>query len=202
MNETIKSSIRASDPQFHSKQNGTGKPEYYRVSVTSEYKSTGNNRDATFVTNHLFPNHRQDLLNGEWQVFVENFTGYFDGRQGDHDGIKVCLPDLCHSSNNYVSTDVGKFIVDDSVQVVPIPHQALVLINADGDDVAQFEVMPLVFSRRVNENDVGAKVDAKALMGGLLRVVLRDAGDHLILDRNAIADDDSWNITLLFVHKP
>ena len=29
----------------------------------------------------MFPNNRTDLMNGEWQVFLETFTGNFQAHQ-------------------------------------------------------------------------------------------------------------------------
>jgi hypothetical protein len=46
---------------------------YYRVTLFSMHRSEGSFHDCTFTLHQLVPNKRHDLLNSNWQVFVESF---------------------------------------------------------------------------------------------------------------------------------
>ena len=70
--------------------------EYYRVRLHSERKlPTSTNVDAVFNIAQVFPNHRADLLNGEWEVFLESFTADFVNV--DKPSLTVQMPDLITS---------------------------------------------------------------------------------------------------------
>ena len=205
MSEEIKSSVRSFQPQFQNKQQLTGKPEYYRVNLSSGNKSSGGLEDALFHTGNIFPNHRTDLMNGEWEVFVESFHADFpdllDGQ------VKLCLPELCHSSQNYVTTRTADFKsvfnVDDSVALLLVTEEFTGrTVRIDGEDAAELVRRRIKFTQRVNANDVGVKVDARALMSGRLRVVLRNSNTHGILDPRYVPLTQTYYVTLLFVHKP
>ena len=215
MNQELKSSVRPYDLQFQSKQNGTGKPEHYRINLFSDHKTSGTLSDATYhIHNNLFPNNRTDLMNGEWEVFLETFTGNFQTRVDPYDvGLKICLPDLCHSSQNYMATRTANFRsvfqVDDSVAFIPIPFQYATPVDAfDVVETTTLQTLPIRYNRSVNVNEIGVKVDMRALMTGVLRVVIKDGDGNPAL-RNPLEEDvgaagvrEMWYATLLFVHKP
>ena len=94
-----KHSIRPHNPAQTSVQSLTGKPTYYRTSLYSADMVRGDKNEAVFNTKELFPNQRQDLMNGEWEVFVERFsTTTIDApssQRYNSVGVKVCLPDVC-----------------------------------------------------------------------------------------------------------
>jgi hypothetical protein len=52
---------------------------YYRVTLFSMHRSEGSFHDCTFTLHQLVPNKRHDLLNSNWQVFVESFYGTHTG---------------------------------------------------------------------------------------------------------------------------
>ena len=64
---------------------------HYRINLFSDHKSSGTLSNATFhIHNNLFPNNRTDLMNGEWEVFLETFTGNFQTRVDPFDvGLKI-----------------------------------------------------------------------------------------------------------------
>ena len=98
--EEIKSKIRPFKMNDHYKQSLKGPPLYYRVSLNSGFKRAGTTVvDATFDVQHVFPNQRADLMNGEWHVFLESFEALM-ASQIARTNIKVCLPDLIKSSQD------------------------------------------------------------------------------------------------------
>jgi hypothetical protein len=207
MSEEIKSSIRSFQPQFQNKQQLTGKPEYYRVSLYSNHMSSGSEGDATFHFHSLFPNHRTDLLNGEWEVFVETFHANFQSQKNRYFGIQVCLPDLCRSSQNYIAVRGENFktvcVVDDSVVTIPVSHEYATTTTIDIVQTAELEALPIRYNQRINVNDIGVKVDARTLLTGVIRIVLKDPFSNSPLFRTLLTDGtEEWFATLLFVHKP
>ena len=121
--EEIKSTIRPFKASDHYKQSLKGPPLYYRVSLNSGFKRAGTTVvDATFDVQHVFPNQRADLMNGEWHVFLESFEALM-ASQLERTNIKVCLPDLIKSSQDYVMTAAGVCQINDAVEHVPITQE-------------------------------------------------------------------------------
>ena len=93
------------------------------------------------------------------------------------------------------------FNVDDSVALLLVTEEFTGrTIQIDGVDAPELVRRRTKFTQRVNANDVGVKVDARALMSGRLRVVLRDSNTHAILDPRFVPATQAYHVTLLFVH--
>ena len=208
--EEIQSKIRPFKMNYHYKQSLKGPPLYYRVSLNSGFKRAGTTVvDATFDVQHVFPNQRADLMNGEWHVFLESFEALM-ASQLERTNIKVCLPDLIKSSQDYVMTDVGVCQINDAVEHVPIAQEFRAPGHADGDeDLLTFK--PIAVSNVIGADDIGVKVDPVALFSGQMRVLLRDehhAPIGVVVGAAGappqMADDgtEGWRATFLFVHKP
>ena len=60
--EELKSSYRPFNPREQTKTDGSGKPTYYRVTVTSDISSQlpRDENNCLFNIHHLFPNNRSD----------------------------------------------------------------------------------------------------------------------------------------------
>ena len=223
--EEIKSKIRPFKMNDHYKQSLKGPPLYYRVSLNDTMKRAGTTIvDAEFDVGHVFPNQRAELMNGEWHVFIESFEAKLD-TQLAKTNIKVCLPDLIKSSQDYVMTDVGVCQINDAVGHVPIAQEYrsraidaydVTAIAGDPPARAQYQVpavpagalaaKPIAVSNVIGVDDIGVKVDPVALFSGQIRVLLRDEHhDPLVAGANAGQVNeatDGWRATFLFVHKP
>jgi hypothetical protein len=173
--------------------------EYYRVRLHSERKEAGTNVDATFDIQQVFPNHRADLLNGEWEVFLETFSADFS--DVDYPSITLQLPDLISSPNDFV---IGANGCQRSsvLAVVPINWQGL-LVNATPTFV--YKILPTNFTQVIARDSVGVKIDPTMLFQqGKLRVVLTDHSFGAIEignGANTIAGGEIWQATILFVHR-
>ena len=206
--EEIKSKIRPFRVNQHYKQSLKGPPLYYRVSLNDTMKRAGTTTvDAHFDIKHVFPNQRAELMNGEWHVFLESFEAKLD-TQLAKTNIKVCLPDLIKSSQDYVMTDVGVCQINDAVGHVPITQE----YRAPGHGAAEdyppeaLAAKPIAVSNVIGVDDIGVKVDPVALFSGQIRVLLRDEHhDPLVAGGGGGEVNDAadgWRATLLFVHKP
>ena len=205
--EEIKSSIRSYKANEHYKQSLKGPPLYYRVSLNDTMKRAGTTIvDAEFDVRHVFPNLRADLMNGEWHVFLESLEALM-ASQLAKTNIKVCLPDLVKSSQDYVMTGVGVCQINDAVGHVPITQEYRAPGHVDGAAVLEdaLAAKPITISKVINADSIGVKIDPVALFSGQIRVLLRDehhdplvagAGGGELDDNN-----DGWRATLLFVHK-
>ena len=205
--EEIKSSIRSYKANEHYKQSLKGPPLYYRVSLNDTMKRAGTTIvDAEFDVRHVFPNQRADLMNGEWHVFIESFEALM-ASQIAKTNIKVCLPDLVKSSQDYVMTGVGVCQINDAVGHVPITQEYRAPGHADGAAVPvdALASKPITISNVISADSVGVKIDPVALFSGQIRVLLRDEHhDPLVAGNqaNEVNDaTDGWRATLLFVHK-
>ena len=174
--------------------------EYYRVRLHSERKEAlSTNVDATFDIQQVFPNHRADLLNGEWEVFLETFSADFS--DVDYPSITLQLPDLISSPNDFV---IGANGCQRSsvLAVVPINWQGL-LVNATPTFV--YKILPTNFTQVIARDSVGVKIDPTMLFQqGKLRVVLTDHSFGAIEignGQNTIAAGEIWQATILFVHR-
>ena len=174
--------------------------EYYRVRLHSERKEApSTNVDATFDIQQVFPNHRADLLNGEWEVFLETFSADFS--DVDYPSITLQLPDLISSPNDFV---IGANGCQRSsvLAVVPINWQGL-LVNATPTFV--YKILPTNFTQVIARDSVGVKIDPTMLFQqGKLRVVLTDHSFGAIEignGANTIAAGEIWQATILFVHR-
>ena len=173
--------------------------EYYRVRLHSERKEAGTNVDATFDIQQVFPNHRADLLNGEWEVFLETFSANFSNV--DKPSLTVRMPDLISSPNDFV---IGANGCQRSsvLAVVPMNWQG-VLVNATPTFV--YKILPTNFTQVIARDSVGVKIDPTMLFQqGKLRVVLTDHSFGAIPIGNAqgeIAGGEIWQATILFVHR-
>ena len=206
--EEINSSIRPYDANFQYKQSLTDGTEYYRVTVHSAFKKAGStNTDAVFRVDHAFPNHRTDLMNGKWYAFLEGFYSLGFPTQMAKGNIKVCLPDLIKSSQDYVMTGVGVCQINDAVGHVPIAQEYRAPGHDDGAAVPvdALATTPIAVSKVISADSIGVKIDPVALFSGQIRVLLRDEHpDPLVAGANANEVDDNndgWRATLLFVHK-
>jgi hypothetical protein len=174
--------------------------EYYRVRLHSERKEApSTNVDATFDIQQVFPNHRADLLNGEWEVFLETFSADFS--DVDMPSLTLQLPDLISSPNDFV---IGANGCQRSsvLAVVPMNWQGL-LVNATPTFV--YKILPTNFTQVIARDSVGVKIDPTMLFQqGKLRVVLTDHSFGAIEignGQNTIAAGEIWQATILFVHR-
>ena len=174
--------------------------EYYRVRLHSERKEApSTNVDATFDIQQVFPNHRADLLNGEWEVFLETFSANFSNV--DKPSLTVRMPDLISSPNDFV---IGANGCQRSsvLAVVPMNWQG-VLVNATPTFV--YKILPTNFTQVIARDSVGVKIDPTMLFQqGKLRVSLVDHSFGTIPIGNGqgqIAGGEIWQATILFVHR-
>ena len=173
--------------------------EYYRVRLHSERKEAGTNVDATFDIQQVFPNHRADLLNGEWEVFLETFSANFG--KVNMPSLTLRMPDLISSPNDFV---IGANGCQRSsvLAVVPMNWQGL-LVNATPTFV--YKILPTNFTQVIARDSVGVKIDPTMLFQqGKLRVVLTDHSFGAIPignGQNTIAGGEIWQATILFVHR-
>ena len=206
--EEIKSSIRSYKANEHYKQSLKGPPLYYRVSLNDTMKRAGTTIvDAEFDVRQVFPNQRADLMNGEWHVFLESFEAKLD-TQLLKTNIKVCLPDLIKSSNDYVMTGVGVCQINDAVGHVPITQEYRATQHAAAADpipAGSLAAKPIAISKVISVDSIGVKIDPVALFSGQIRVLLRDESHTALVagDQAGQVDvaTDGWRATLLFVHK-
>ena len=206
--EEIKSSIRSYKANEHYKQSLKGPPLYYRVSLNDTMKRAGTTIvDAEFDIRHVFPNQRADLMNGEWHVFLESFEAKLD-TQLLKTNIKVCLPDLIKSSNDYVMTDIGVCQINDAVGHVPITQEYRATQHAAAADpipAGALAAKPIAISKVISADSIGVKIDPVALFSGQIRVMLRDESHTALVAGVNVGEVndavDGWRATLLFVHK-
>ena len=215
--ETIKSHVRPSNASQQAQTSLTGKPSYYRVMVHSRDRiaalsaDPANDQDVTFDIKQVFPNQRADLLNGDWEVHLESLFAHINDTYFEYGGIKVCLPDLCRSSQSYRSTGDG-FSVDDSIATLPVIHgyaspattitaagQAQNEVRVSQQDEDTLAGLPFQFSTKISVHDIGTKVDPQTLFSGNLRIALRFLSNNALI---TVANGERWNASLLFVHKP
>ena len=129
--ESLNSSYRPFKTSNASVRSLDGDCDYYRIRVNPTFKSSGSDTSAVYDLKHVFPNNRFNLSDGEWYVYLEEFSlrGWSQwGRQPyrgnglpDLDttshGIRVCLPDLIKPSKDFVMTSSG-IKSDDTVAFV------------------------------------------------------------------------------------
>ena len=72
--EELKSSNRPFKMSNASVRSLSGDCDYYRVRLNSRFKSSGNNVEAVYNINQLFPNNRANLMDGEWYAYLEEFV--------------------------------------------------------------------------------------------------------------------------------
>jgi hypothetical protein len=132
--ESVNVSNRPFNVRQQSHANLTGEPTYYRLHLSSLHRVAGDNvSDATFDVGNVFPmSQRQDLLDGTWEVFLEEWVCYFASSISTNTGqhglyprysMKLCLPDLIHSPQDFTTNGVGKAMRDDTVAHVPLDYQ-------------------------------------------------------------------------------
>ena len=199
--EEIKSRVRPYDAADHYQQSLKGAPVYYRVGLNSECRRADTSRmDAVFDVAQVFPNQNAKLLAGDWQVFLESFEGTL-ASQLARVNIKLCLPDLVRSSQDYVMTAVGVCRSSDVVGHIPIKQAYR---RPDSDDAYDtLAPLPISISNVIGTDSIGVKIDPVTLFSGQVRVLLRDE-THARLDKvggTPLADTDAWRATLLFVHR-
>jgi len=113
----LKSSHHPFTMQNASVRSLTGDCDYYHVRLNSAHKSHGNNVEAIYNINQLFPNSRANLMDGEWYAYLEEFVlrgfsqwgrpGLPTGEDKTSNGLRVCLPDLLKPSKDFVVTPNG-----------------------------------------------------------------------------------------------
>ena len=182
--EQLKHSVRDFNTKQQHVQPLTKGPTYYRVSVDSAFADNDSITDTTFKMGQSLPNRRADLLNGDWEAFLESFTGKLPSLAGEKTNVKVCLPDLIASSQDsrveFEAPATYRVHNDNTVAIVSLPHQyaapghaAAAAVPADAT-----KLLPLSYSKAVGVHDIGRKVNANMLFTGELRVVLRDEHDE------------------------
>jgi len=210
--EQLKHSVRPYNANQQHVQSMTKGPTYYRVSVDSAFSDNASITDTTFKMGQSLPNRRADLLNGDWEAFLESFTGTLPSLDGHVISVKVCLPDLIASSHDnrteFEAPATYRVHNDNTVGIVPLPHQYAAPGHANGAAVPAdaYKLLPLSYSRAVGVHDIGRKVNANMLFTGELRVVLRDEHDDPLTtgvgaNPEMNAATDFWQATFLFVHK-
>ena len=227
--EEINSSIRPYDANFQYKQSLKGPPMYYRISVNSQM-TTSPITDAVFDVKQVFPNQRADMMNGEWHAFLESFEGVMPSQLAKTN-IKVCLPDLVRSSQDFVMTAAGVCQTNDAIGHVPIAQEyrapgiatydvPAIARDAEVDDfivgvrnlyavpavpVDALAAKPITLHKAVSADSIGVKVDPVALFSGQIRVLLRDEHHTPLVAGNQAGELNSaaegWRATILFVHK-
>eukprot|EP01048_Picozoa_sp_COSAG05_P023417 COSAG05_NODE_5063_length_1274_cov_0.869787_2_plen_330_part_00 len=110
-------------------------------------------------------------------------------------------------SQNYIAVRGENFktvcVVDDSVVTIPVSHEYATTTTTDIVQTAELEALPIRYNQRINVNDIGVKVDARTLLTGVIRIVLKDPFSNSPLFRTLATDGtEEWFATLLFVHKP
>ena len=176
--------------------------EYYRVRLHSERKEApSTNVDATFDIQQVFPNHRADLLNGEWEVFLETFSANFSNV--DKPSLTVRMPDLISSPNDFV---IGANGCQRSSVLAVVPMNWNAMINDFADPIVfHYKILPTNFTQVIARDSVGVKIDPTMLFQqGKLRVVLTDHSFGAIEignGANTIAGGEIWQATILFVHR-
>jgi len=132
--EEIKSSVRPFKNKEQSHKSLRGDTTYYRIHLNSGHREAHTTvSDASFDVSGVFPvTGRQDLLDGHWEVFVEEWVAYFASSVSTNSGVygtfprwsmKLCLPDLMLSPQDYTTSAIGKAIRDDSVCHVPLDYK-------------------------------------------------------------------------------
>jgi hypothetical protein len=174
--------------------------EYYRIRMHSERKEAGStNTDAVFDIHQVFPNHRADLLNGEWEVFLETFTGDF--KDVEKGSLTLQLPDIISSPNDF---EIGANGCQRSSILAVVPSTWVAYHDATAG-VDEYKVMPFSFTQIIARCSVGVKVDPTTLFQqGKLRVVITDETLGAIPQGNnvnQIGAAEFWQATILFVHR-
>ena len=174
--------------------------EYYRVRLHSERKlPTSTNVDAVFNIAQVFPNHRADLLNGEWEVFLESFTADFVNV--DKPSLTVQMPDLITSPNDYV---VGANGCQRSNILAVVPSNWVAYHDATAN-ADEYKLLPFTYTQMIERDSVGVKVDPTVLFQqAQLRVVLTDHQFGAIAigaGAGQIAGAEHWQASVLFVHR-
>jgi hypothetical protein len=201
--EELKSSVRSYNAKEQHREDLGQKPTYYRVTLHNSHRDAGSGKpNAVYTIHQLMPNARADLLNGNWQVFVEAFHGSFDMDGVDHNGIQICLPDMRKGSNDFHTTDVGVTQTDTSIAHIGAARNAteLLIEDAQHDEVDTTNIVPLGFNytTTISEHDIGRTIDPAQLFAGQIRVQIMSGNDEV-----AMSDDsDDYSLRLLFVHKP
>ena len=235
--EDLKYSVRDFNPKQQHVQSLTKGVDYYRITLHSDHRegaaaenaagpaSYALKGDATFLVPGLLPNQRADLLNGRWEVHMEQFRGYFSGEQVNImlGGLKVCLPGLRKGSQDYATSAEGRTTLDDAVGYVVPPTifrnnnnnnaapatTGMQEAQNAGGDVAPYanwydqlitNRVPMGREEVINAQDVGKTIDPAALLEGRLRVTFRNGKTQSLL--TDFAQVDFWTLTLLFVHNP
>eukprot|EP01046_Picozoa_sp_COSAG06_P036755 COSAG06_NODE_4083_length_4593_cov_1.575211_2_plen_237_part_00 len=186
----------------HYRNNLTDGPSYYRVRLDSDWRQVPNGSitDAYFDVTQIFPNHRKDLLKGDWEVHLESFHGYFQNlildaatltkiERGDTQSIFVALPDMIQSSNDWIVTETGcrqahvlcqipvkPMLSDVSVAVGPFnptPAQGAVL-DESGLTEPEVAALPIAYNTTIDKSSVGCKVDLSTF-DGIIHIQLQDA---------------------------
>ena len=176
--------------------------EYYRVRLHSERKEApSTNVDATFDIQQVFPNHRADLLNGEWEVFLETFSANFG--KVNMPSLTLRMPDLISSPNDFV---IGANGCQRSSVLAVVPMNWNAMINDFADPIVfHYKILPTNFTQVIARDSVGVKIDPTMLFQqGKLRVSLVDHSFGTIPIGNGqgqIAGGEVWQATILFVHR-
>jgi len=239
--EPVTTANRKFNVNQQSKKSLKGDTTYYRLHLSSAHKEAHTTTsDASFNVSGVFPPLiRQDLMDGTWEVFVEEWIAYFASSDPDNTGaygtyprfnMKLCLPDMLLSPQDFTTNAVGKAVRDDTVAHVPLDYQFRLLGTAVAIPGAYKDVpvgntanvlqMPYTLpatelhhvethmNNVIGADSIGRKVDPHQLMSGKIRVVLKDREHKTIYTApgaataGSLIGTDRWQATLLFVHKP
>ena len=221
--EEIKSSVRTFSNKQQHHQSLTGNTKHYRLTVASSQRrqtaagpAFGQDiSDAYFDVSTMFPSSQTDLLNGEWEIFLEDFNGFFGTYAAL--GMKVCLPDLIKSSHSYVGIERGNVslaVMDDSVAYIPSSFETLA-VEVGGNIIAGTRAnggivnSDIGFHQTITKDAVGHKIDPMSLFSGEFHVTFRN-GEHTLIQTVAGPGNagqfvgvnvDGWIATFLIVHK-
>ena len=226
--EDVSVKVRPYRVEDHHKSKLTNGPTYYRIRLDSQRKRAGSsNTDAYFDVSQVFPNHRHDLLNGNWEVHLESFHAYFENLfivaddlvQGETQSIAIALPDMIKSSNDWVVTPTGcrqshvlaevagPFASTRSInQPANVNDAAFGPINQPltiaTNDIA-LAALPIAYNATIDANSVGCKVDLNSF-DGTIHIQLQELLGDVIVVGNAAAEIsplERWTASLVFVKK-
>jgi hypothetical protein len=196
MSETLNSKVRSYNTNNTSQQNLSGGCDYYRVKLNSLHRNSGDMNDATYTIHGVFPNNNAKLLNGGWEVFLEDFNLPNNSNTPAGIPINVSLPTL---------VNVGKdFETRPNQGIQPTSRVAGVYTDTSrGTNVHAYNNQP------IGRGSIGHSITPQQLFQGSLTVALRnDVGapfgslnnGNFILT-NLAPTPVNYTATLLFVHR-
>ena len=215
--EDVNVKVKSYRVEDHYTNNLSNSPSYYRVRLDSDWRRVGNGSvtDAYFDVTQVFPNHRKDLLKGNWEVHLESFHGFFQSyaldaaaantlARGDMHCIAVALPDMIQSSNDWVITETG------CRQTHILAHVPTPVFETEDAFVNRvIKALPIAYNTTIDKSSVGCKVDLTTF-DGIIHIQLQEAAGVATIDVSpaiaapagrTIGQAERWQATLVFVKK-